>query len=223
MSPLRRIEGYMEYPINTIYPCIQGEGVNTGIPMVLVRFNGCNLRCSFCDTKETWDQGNSHMMTGEQIMERVRKYPKISWVLLTGGEPGLYDIVSLIEKIRNEGYGVAIESNGFSTGYIIKDQGHTTADWVCISPKMQTSGAYQCLEECLKVADELKFIVKDDGSIPAIDRFIETRLVDYSIEEKEILLQPMSTDKIATEVCIKTVMERGWRLSLQIHKLVGIV
>jgi 7-carboxy-7-deazaguanine synthase len=154
-------------------------------------------------------------------MERVRIYPKIYWVLLTGGEPGLYELTPLIEQMKTEGYCVAIESNGFASGYIVKERDYTIADWVCISPKMQTSGAYQCLEECLKVADELKFIVKDGGSIPAIDRFIETRLVDYSIE-KEILLQPMSTDKIATEVCINTVMERGWRLSLQIHKLVGI-
>ena len=68
--------------INEIFYSLQGEGNFTGIPAVFIRFSGCNMRCSFCDTKhESFKE-----MTEEEIISTVNKYPS-SHVVITGGEP----------------------------------------------------------------------------------------------------------------------------------------
>ena len=71
--------------INEIFYSLQGEGFHTGTPAVFVRFSGCNLRCSFCDTRH--EEGV--MMTDEEIVEKVSSFPA-RIVILTGGEPSLW-------------------------------------------------------------------------------------------------------------------------------------
>ena len=71
--------------INEIFYSLQGEGFHTGTPAVFVRFSGCNLRCSFCDTRH--EEGV--MMTDEEIVEKVSSFPA-RMVILTGGEPSLW-------------------------------------------------------------------------------------------------------------------------------------
>ena len=83
--------------INEIFYSLQGEGRNTGMAAVFVRFSGCNLRCSFCDT----DHESGLMMSDEQIVAEVKKYPHAAIVVLTGGEPSLfidYDFVARLKK-----------------------------------------------------------------------------------------------------------------------------
>ena len=71
--------------INEIFYSLQGEGANTGVPAVFVRFSGCNLRCSFCDTQHQ----DGTMMSDEEIIAEVMRYPQARIVVLTGGEPSL--------------------------------------------------------------------------------------------------------------------------------------
>ena len=71
--------------INEIFYSLQGEGFHTGTPAVFVRFSGCNLKCSFCDTQH--EEGV--WMSDEEILAEVGKYPAMT-VILTGGEPSLW-------------------------------------------------------------------------------------------------------------------------------------
>lgn len=93
--------------INEIFYSLQGEGFHTGTPAVFIRFSGCNLECSFCDTHHQ----DGVMMTDRQIIDEVRKYPA-KMVVLTGGEPGLWVDCNFIDLLHRENKYIAIETNG---------------------------------------------------------------------------------------------------------------
>ncbi len=109
--------------INEIFYSLQGEGYYTGTPAVFIRFSGCNLTCSFCDTQH--EEGV--MMSDEDILAEVEKYPT-STVILTGGEPALWIDDELIEKLHEAGKYVCVETNG--TRPLPE-----SIDWVTCSPK----------------------------------------------------------------------------------------
>ena len=97
------------YKINEIFYSLQGEGFHTGTPAVFVRFSGCNLRCAFCDTQH---QGGT-MMSSQEIVDEVNKYPIAPLVVLTGGEPSLFiDEAFVAELKQNTKKKIAIETNG---------------------------------------------------------------------------------------------------------------
>lgn len=109
--------------INEIFYSLQGEGYHTGTPAVFVRFSGCNLKCSFCDTRHE----DGVMMDDEAIVAEVQKYPAVM-VVLTGGEPSLWIDRELVELLHRAGKYVCIETNGtrpLPPGI----------DWVTCSPK----------------------------------------------------------------------------------------
>lgn len=109
--------------INEIFYSLQGEGFHTGTPAVFVRFSGCNLKCSFCDTHHE----DGRMMSDDEIIAEVCKYP-CRMVILTGGEPGLWIDGKLTAALHVAGKYVAIETNG--TCILPED-----IDWVTCSPK----------------------------------------------------------------------------------------
>ena len=96
--------------INEVFYSIQGEGKWSGLPNIFIRTTGCNLRCSFCDTKYAYDDGKE--MNIEEILNNISKYP-CKYVCLTGGEPLLQnEIVELIDNLIRQKYKVCIETNG---------------------------------------------------------------------------------------------------------------
>ena len=115
--------------INEIFYSLQGEGHHTGYPSVFVRFSGCNMKCSFCDT----DHSDGIPMTDDEIVRAVNLY-KADWIVLTGGEPALWidsDFVRLLK--RATGKKVAIETNG---SIPLPEE----IDWVTVSPKCGMDG-----------------------------------------------------------------------------------
>ena len=84
--------------INEIFYSLQGEGYHTGTPAIFVRFSGCNLKCDFCDTQH--EEGK--MMTDDEIIAEVKKYPAVT-VVLTGGEPSLWIDDELIDRLHQAG------------------------------------------------------------------------------------------------------------------------
>ena len=109
--------------INEIFYSLQGEGYHTGAPAVFIRFSGCNLKCSFCDTRH--EEGVE--MSDAEILAEVEKYPA-RMVILTGGEPSLWIDEALIAALHRAGKYVCIETNGTRP----LPQG---IDWVTCSPK----------------------------------------------------------------------------------------
>ena len=193
------------FRINEIFHSLQGEGFHTGTPAVFVRFSGCNLRCAFCDTQHQ----EGKMMTLEEIIAEINKYSVAPMVVLTGGEPSLFIDEDFVQAIKNAGKFVAIETNG--TRPIPNN-----IDWVTLSPKTGFDGGD--VEPCiLKKCDELKVVYLDQDlkqydSIKADHKFLQPC---FSKDENE--------RQANMKACVDAVLNNpGWRLSLQIHRVLGI-
>ena len=193
------------YPVNEIFYSLQGEGYNTGIASVFIRFSGCNLRCAFCDTNH-----QSHiMMSLPEIVDEVMKFPDASLIVLTGGEPSLCVDEPLLKALHLTGKKIAIETNGTRP----LPQG---IDWVTLSPKFGFLGgdAMPCV---VAHRDELKVVytgqdLSQYDFINANHRFLQPCYVD---DERQRQLN--------TEMCVNTVLHNPqWRLSLQTHRWLGI-
>lgn len=192
--------------INDIFYSLQGEGHNTGRAAVFVRFAGCNLRCSFCDTEfDTFSE-----MSDEEILAAISQYPA-RFVVLTGGEPTLQVDEAFVELLHQHGYEVAMESNGTRPA-------PQNLDWLTVSPKVRSEKLEVKSE---KLADELK-VVFDETTAP------ESYLFPFTSSLFPLLyLQPCDTGDAARNEaivarCVEYIKEHPWwRLSLQTHKLVG--
>lgn len=219
------------YPVNDCYTCIQGEGVQAGMPMVLLRLHGCEVGCPWCDTKETWafdrtqevstiadalgDNSRYAALSAEAIAQYIRqKHPGPKWVLVTGGEPAQYDLKPLVSALHQRRYQVALETSGTETGHLAAG-----FDWVCVSPKLNMPGGKVVKAEALASANEIKHIVGRQQDINNLDVLLTENFVP---DEAQICLQPVSLSRKATDLCIAVVQARGWRLSLQTHKYIGV-
>lgn len=222
----------MEYLVNDLYPCLQGEGVQTGVPMFLLRLHGCPVGCPWCDTKETWHTEPQNrvdtmaealganpryaVLTAEAIVAEVQALgagPR--WVLLTGGEPADQDLVPLVAALRNAGYNTAIETSGTALGHC-----GTGAEWVCVSPKIGMPGGRKIVGDALAQAHEIKHVVGKQDDIDTLDDLLSKHAALIR-DDVIISLQPVSLSEKATELCVNTAMARGWRVSLQAHKYIG--
>ena len=187
--------------VNEIFYSLQGEGFYAGTPAVFVRFSGCNLKCSFCDTLHD----RFREMSEEEIMQEVVKYPA-SHVVITGGEPALQLTVSLVDRLHSAGKYVQIETNG--TAPLPVGCG---VDWVTCSPK------YRPVE--LAHIDELKVVFM--GASQDMSRYDGMEASVYS-------LQPCDTGdgkanaRILEETIAYCLANPKWRLSLQTHKIINV-
>ena len=121
--------------INEIFYSLQGEGFHTGTPAVFIRFSGCNLKCSFCDTQH--EEGV--LMSDEEILDAVGEYPATT-VILTGGEPSLWIDREFVDRLHRIGKYVCIETNGTRA---LPDN----IDWVTCSPKQGAKPVISRMEE----------------------------------------------------------------------------
>lgn len=221
----------ISYALNDMYPTVQGEGSFTGMPMVLVRLHGCPVACPFCDTKETWgsDEDEQVKSIGEALGANTRFVktnginiainarwlaPNIRWVMLTGGEPALQPLSELVAELHQEHFKVALETSGTANGHL-----GAAIDWVCVSPKIDMPGGKPILQSAINTADEIKMVIGKQADVDKLETLLETYATKKDVS---ICLQPMSQSQRATELCMKLCMDRGWRLSLQTHKLANI-
>ena len=221
----------LKYPVNDYYSTVQGEGVLTGVPMMLLRLHGCPVGCPFCDTKETWEVRDDDVVgTFEAIRGANPKWIKAEaseiaaklneerkgekWVLLTGGEPAMLPLRSLVDWLHKYKFKVAVETSGTAGGMV-----NASADWVCVSPKENMPGGRAILPEAVRCADELKFVIGREDDLGRVKKF----LTEYATKPTvTVCLQPMSQSKKATQLCIAAVGEYGWRLSIQMHKYISV-
>lgn len=192
------------YRINEIFYSLQGEGVRVGTPNVFVRFTGCNLKCSRdverfdCDTE--FASGVS--LTLEQLWEKLSLYPCKN-IILTGGEPSLQTDQALIDALRDDGYYIALETNGTES----VPQG---IDWICCSPKTS--------EHTLRVGkvNELKYVRDVGQGIPKPILQADHHLISPA-------WHPEGLHPETLHHCMELVKQNPtWRLSAQYHKVWSI-
>lgn len=195
--------------VNEIFYSLQGEGRYAGTPAVFVRFSGCNLRCSFCDT----DYESGREMSEEAIVEAVSEYPA-RHVILTGGEPTLQLTASLAEKLHAAGCTIHLETNGtrpLPEGCRI--------DWITCSPKAGGSVV-------IRPIDELKVVFL--GSDPATGEPVQDMAQYDCYEAKEYRLQPCDVHdaernrQILKDTIAYALAHPRWNLSLQTHKMIHV-
>ena len=192
----------MTKPVNEIFYSIQGEGHHAGRPAVFIRFSGCNLRCTFCDT----DHSEHRFMSDEEIVEAAGAYPS-RYAVLTGGEPALYVDDALVASLHAAGFSVAVETNGTR---ILPD----AVDWVTLSPKEDFCTD---AEVVLRHADEIKIVFTGQS----LTRYSEIAARYYYIQPCDEGDPQRNLDNVKS--CVDYCLAHPkWRLSLQIHKLIGI-
>ena len=193
----------MNLRVNEIFYSLQGEGGRQGEASIFIRLSGCNLNCNFCDTE--FETGEN-MNTG-QIISSIKKYP-CHWIVWTGGEPTLQLNDEILSFFKREGYLQAIESNG-------SQKLSELLDYTVVSPK----GNPEYVKKINFEVDEIRLPVQKDDQIPSIDSLPDA---------KYYFLSPIfDTNEKKTQAniafCVNYIKQHPeWRLSLQIHKLIGI-
>lgn len=193
----------MNLKVNEIFYSLQGEGGRQGEASIFIRLSGCNLKCAFCDTD--FEEGKE--LNVEEIIARIKQYP-CRWIIWTGGEPTLQLTDEILTYFKKEGYLQAIESNGTNALSPL-------LDYTVISPKGNPSYAKKINPE----ADEIRLPVQAGEPIPEV--------VTLPRAENYFLSPVFAADPQVTQAniayCVQYIMlHPEWRLSLQIHKLIGI-
>ena len=214
----------MIYAIKEIFYTLQGEGARAGRPAVFCRFAGCNLWsgreadrpmavCRFCDTDfvGTHGPGGGKFANAEMLAAAIAgQWPKTAlpkanpYVVCTGGEPLLQLDEALITALHRRGFEVAVETNGTLPA-------PPGLDWVCVSPKANAP-----LQ--LTQGDELKLVYPQPEPEAQPERFVRLAF-------REFFLQPLASfDQVTnTQATVAYCLAHPqWRLSLQLHKLLGI-
>ncbi|MFZ6010864.1 MAG: 7-carboxy-7-deazaguanine synthase QueE [Bacteroidota bacterium] len=186
---------------------IQGEGFYQGHAAYFIRLGGCDVGCVWCDVKESWNASDHPLVSVDEMVRRA-KSSGTEIVVITGGEPAMYDLTVLTKKLKQSGLRTNIETSG---AYPLTG----TWDWVCFSPKK-----FKAPHPSVPVqADELKVIVYNKSDFEWGEQFAKETKAGC-----EFFLQPeWSREKEMLPLIIEYVKSNPrWKVSLQIHKYMNI-
>ncbi len=194
-------------PLMEDFYTLQGEGFHTGKPAYFTRIGGCDVGCSWCDVKESWNAKLWPLTKTDEIVQRINSCVAKS-VVVTGGEPLIYSLDYLCSELKKLNIKTFLETSG---SHPLSGQW----DWICLSPKKYKPP----LNDIYTKADELKVIIQSTG--------------DFDWAEKNaarvgkncmLYLQPeWSKHEEIMEPIIEYAMKNPkWQVSLQSHKYMGI-
>ncbi len=194
-------------PLADNFYSIQGEGYNSGKPVYFIRLGGCDVGCRWCDSKETWNAMNFSLVSINEIVKLVTDTPA-KYVVITGGEPCLYDLTQLCNELKNFNIEIFLETSGSSP--IIG-----TFDWITVSPKKNKAP----LDSSISIASELKVVIEE------MEDFKWAELNRAKTNDKcKLYLQPewSKIDNILPKIIDYTMKNPIWNISLQVHKYMNI-
>lgn len=219
------------YKINELFETIQGEGFFTGQPAIFIRLQGCPVGCAWCDTKHTWEINAADQIITMQMLNKVQETQEwaalsvsdiltvvteqgyqAKHIVITGGEPCMVDLTPLCAAFEQQGYSTQIETSGTFEVTTTKNC------WVTVSPKINMKGGYKILTSAMQRANEIKHPIATEQHVDELKKLLD----DHQITDTPIYLQPISQKKRATELAIQTCIANNWRLSVQVHKYIGI-
>jgi len=207
MTENERLEKGLALPLMEDFYTLQGEGFQTGKASYFLRIGGCDVGCSWCDVKESWNASLWPLTESDEIVRRVLDCPAKS-VVITGGEPLMYNLEYLCTELKKYGFQVFLETSGSHplTG---------KWDWICLSPKKFSPP----LPEIYTKADEYKVIIQSEGDFEWAEK--NTGRLK---EDCMLFLQPeWSVRDIIMELVIEYIKANPkWRISLQSHKYMRI-
>jgi 7-carboxy-7-deazaguanine synthase len=201
------------YLVKEIFgPTLQGEGAHAGRSCVFLRFAVCNLACTWCDTD--FAPEGARRLDAEAITRELREVDRHGsrLVIVTGGEPTLQWDAPLAAALGDAGFTVHMEANGTRAPA-------APVDWLTLSPKPQFhEGRFSLAPADSLAPDELKVVVDDTVDEETLAGY-ERR---YRCEMR--FVQPCMDARYEHHLAraIELAQRRRWRLSLQVHKLVGL-
>ena len=195
------------FPVMESFYTIQGEGRFSGHAAYFVRIAGCDVGCVWCDVKESWSVEGHPILTIDEIVNQALKYPA-RLVVITGGEPLMYDLSLLTKAFQEAGFQTNIETSG---AYPLS--GHW--DWVCFSPKKFKAP----VENFGAAANELKVIVYHKSDF----EFAEKQVLSVN-KNCVLLLQPewSKSSELLPLIIDYVKANPKWNISLQTHKYMDI-
>lgn len=221
-QPIEKRQESDRIEIHSIWDTIQGEGPFAGMPATFIRLAGCNLQCQFCDTDYT---SRRYSLTASEILEEVRRLPRRRLVVLTGGEPFRQSIELLVEWLTNDKKLVQIETNG-----TLKPKWYSHPENVTIvcSPKtpLLAKGMWDWVD-AVKYVVEAGYIDEDGLPLSSVGPQYGRPARPPEGWKGDIYVQPLDFQDRAenlmnVQAAVESCMTHGYRLCLQVHKLVGL-
>ena len=194
-------------PVVERFYSLQGEGYNTGKAAFFIRLAGCDVGCSWCDSKNSWNRSVHPLVPIGEIVADVIRH-KAEYVVITGGEPLMHSLNGLCTLLKRSNLKIFLETSGshpFSGVF----------DWICLSPKRGNPP----LSDIYKRASELKVVITGAEDFPWAE---ENRLL--VTEGCKLYLQPEwnIVNTILPEIVRYIEENPQWMLSLQTHKFINI-
>jgi len=193
-------------PVMESFLSVQGEGFHTGLVSYFIRIGGCDVGCHWCDVKESWNPDLHPPVKVSEIVKNIPDY--VLTVVITGGEPTLYNLDFLINELKKIGKQIHLETSG--TGKIVKN-----VDWVCLSPKKNELPK----KDFYVLADELKVIIHNKTDF----KFAEEQARSVN-SQTHLYLQPEWSRREQMSPLIIDYIKKNprWKISLQTHKFLKI-
>lgn len=201
--------------INEIFKSIQGESIYMGTPTLFIRTAGCNLRCTYCDTKYAYNNGKE--VSVDELLNIVESF-SIEYIEITGGEPLLQkDTPVLIEKLLNKGYKVIVETSGNQDISLIKEGATIVMDLKCPSSGELKKNDWRNIDK-LKKDDQVKFVI---GTREDYD-WAKGIIKKCGLTDRAVVLMSVVYEKLKPEALIKWILEDNLRVRFQpqLHKLI---
>lgn len=194
-------------PVMEHFYTIQGEGYHQGKAAYFVRLGGCDVGCTWCDVKDSWDAAKHPLMKLDEIVKTVAT-SEAQICVITGGEPLMHNLDSLTKMLHEKGIRTHVETSG---AYALSGKW----DWICVSPKRFKLP----LKECLQAANELKAIVAHRNDL----RFAEEN-AEFVNKTCRLFLQPewSKASEVLPLVVEYVKNHQQWEISLQIHKYLNV-
>ena len=193
-------------PLMESFYTIQGEGYHKGSAAYFIRIGGCDIGCHWCDIKESWDVEKFPLVNVESIVDIVKK--NSSKVVITGGEPLIYNMNPLTKKLKQLNISTHLETSGAYelTGYW---------DWICLSPKKNKLP----INNIYSIANELKIIIYNKN-----DFLFAENLAKNTNPDCKLYLQPewSKREKVMPLIVNYVLKNNHWKVSLQTHKYLNI-
>lgn len=193
-------------PIMEHFYTLQGEGAHTGLASYFIRIGGCDVGCHWCDVKESWEAGRHPLTDVDDLVEEVTKYSRT--IVLTGGEPLMWNLEYLTQKLKEKGCTIHIETSG---AYPLSGE----IDWICLSPKKTQHPKIEVIEK----ADELKCIIYNNNDFEFAERFAAQVSANCTL-----YLQPewSKRETMMPKIVDYILANPKWKVSLQTHKYLHI-
>jgi 7-carboxy-7-deazaguanine synthase len=201
------VDNGLMLPLMEAFYTIQGEGFHSGTSAFFLRIGGCDVGCHWCDVKESWDAELHPPTSLEKMTEQILIHPSKT-VVVTGGEPLMWNMQPLTDILHKNGISVHIETSG---AYPLSG----TFDWICLSPKKNSPPQ----EAIIPLANELKVIIHNRNDF----KWAEEHAAQCS-KSCKLYMQPewSKAQEMMPEIVDYVMNNPQWNISLQTHKYMNI-